>query len=362
MIGGASVPDPRELATCEVDPMDREGIHRGHRVRPFRSTPWLPGASLQTVLGKFLRPRASPELFRERWATPDGDFVDLDFGSRPRGGGPLVLILHGLEGSTRRGYVRLAMREVLERGMQPVGLNFRSCSGEPNRTARFYHSGETGDLAWVLERLHHRFPGRPMGAIGFSLGGNVLLRFLGERAEEARAHLAAAAAISVPFDLVRGIGRLEAGGMGRIYTRYFLRSLLRKSEAKGAILESVLDFERLRAARTLREFDDVATAPLHGFVDAGDYYRKASSAPVLRQIRIPTLLLHADDDPFLPAEAVPRTAVEANPFLMGAFPAAGGHVGFVERSPPWAPRFWAEREAARYVRRLLDDGAVSQVR
>lgn len=344
-----------------ADPNGRAAIHRSHRARPFRAAPWLPGSHLQTVAGKFLRPRRSLPVIRERWGTPDGDFMDLDFGPSPRRGSPVVLVLHGLEGSTHRGYVRLAMRELVRRDMLPVGLNFRSCSGEPNRTARFYHSGETGDLAWVLGRLRERFPGRPLGGLGFSLGGNVLLRFLGERAEEGRRLLDAAAAISVPFDLVRGIGRLEEGAMGRVYTHYFLRSLLRKSRAKEALLGPVLDLARLSASRTLREFDDVATAPLHGFDDAADYYRRASSAPVLDRIRVPTLLLHALDDPFLPSEAVPRSAVETNPFLLGVFPPTGGHVGFVERSPPWAPRFWAEREASRYLSKILDGAEVRPV-
>lgn len=340
----------------------RETLHRGHRVRPFRPARWLPGPHLQTLAGKFFRPSSDTGLSRERWETPDGDFLDLDFGSDPGAAAPIVLVLHGLEGSTHRGYVRLAMAELRGREMWAVGLNFRSCSGEPNRMPRFYHSGETGDLDWVLGRLAERHPGRPLGAMGFSLGGNVLLRYLGERGEAGPELLSASAAISVPFDLTSGTRQLEVGAMGRLYTYYFLRSLRAKARAKRAILASVLELERLEAARTLREFDDIATAPLHGYADAWDYYRRASSGPVLDAIRVPTLLLHSLDDPFLPESAVPQTAAAANPYLLWNFPARGGHVGFVEGAVPWASRFWAEAEAARYLKRILDPDGEGQVR
>lgn len=323
--------------------------HVQFRPRPFRQATWLPGAHLQTVFGRFLRPRASVPLERVRIETPDADFLDLDLGPDPGSGRPLVLVLHGLEGSTSRPYVRLAMSEITRRGMQAVGLNFRSCSGTPNLKPRFYHSGETGDVDFVLEWLHDRFPDRPVGALGFSLGGNVLLRYLGERGNAPPSFLRAAAAVSVPFDLIEGTRRLEAAGMGRIYTHYFLRSLVRKAQAKHEILREVVDFDGVLGARTLREFDEVATAPLHGFSSASEYYREASSGPILPSIRVPTLLLHALDDPFLPPEAVPERAVDVNPWLLGSFPKTGGHVGFVEGVTPWRPGFWAEAEAARYL-------------
>ncbi len=319
------------------------------RLRAFQPARWIRGPHLQTVLGKFLRPRFDPGLVRERWETEDGDFLDLDFGPDPGPGAPVVVILHGLEGSTRRAYVRMAMAELLERGIRPVGMNFRSCSGEPNLTPRFYHSGETGDLAWILDRLRDRFPHRPLGALGFSLGGNVLLKYLGETGGNGSSPVVAAAAISVPFDLVAGTRALESGRMGRIYTGYFLRSLREKALAKRRLLESALDLERVLAARTLREFDDAATAPLHGFPDAWTYYREASSARYLEAIRVPTLLLQAADDPFLPEEALPLEAVRRNPRLVEGFQRRGGHVGFVETGRGRRAAFWAESEAARYL-------------
>jgi uncharacterized protein len=325
----------------------------GFRLRAFRQARWLRGPHLQTVLGKVARPRFDPGLTRERWETRDGDFIDLDFAPDPSPEAPIVVILHGLEGSSRRAYVRMAMGELLRRGIRPVAMNFRSCSGEPNRTPRFYHSGETEDLAWLLAGLRRRFPGLPMGALGFSLGGNVLLKYLGETGEAEDGPLAAAATISVPFDLVAGTRALESGRMGRLYTHYFLRSLRGKAEAKRALLESVVDLERVLAARTLREFDDAATAPLHGFPDAWTYYRESSAAGYLPAIRTPTLLLQSADDPFLPAEALPLAAVAASPWLLGGFQRRGGHVGFVEGRTPLSAAFWAEAEAARYLATAL---------
>jgi uncharacterized protein len=261
----------------------------------------------------------------------------------------MVLVLHGLEGSTRRRYVRSAMDALAERGVHPVGMNFRSCSGEPNRALTFYHSGETRDVLHVLRTLRRRFPGRPLGALGYSLGGNVLLKSLAEDPEAADA----AAVVSVPFDLAAGTGLLEGTTMGRLYTRYFLRSLLGKVELKAERLGRELDLDRLRRARTLREFDDAATAPLHGFDGAWDYYARASSGPVLPGIRTPTLVIHAGDDPFLPPSAIPRRALESNPFLLPSLWRRGGHVGFVAPSSPRRPALWAETEAARYLAHLL---------
>ena len=328
--------------------------HAGFRTASFTPPAWLRGGHAQTVAGKFLR--AEPVLALEplRIRTPDGDFLDLEVGPEPAPSAPVVLLLHGLEGSTRRGYMRQAMLALLEAGVRPVGMNFRACSGTPNLRPRFYHSGETGDLRQVLAMLRARMPGRAFGALGFSLGGNVLLRYLGETGPAAPGLLRAAVAVSVPYDLAAAAGMLEAGGMGRFYTRYFLRSLRAKVRAKRALLESAIDVERALAARTLRDYDEVATAPLHGFRDAADYYRQASSGPVLGDIRVPTLLIHAADDPFLPADAVPAAAVERNPWLLGAFTRQGGHVGFIPAGAPLRRRrFWAENEAARYLSRLL---------
>jgi uncharacterized protein len=330
------------------------------RLRPFRPAWWLPGPHAQTVMGKFLRPVPGIPLHRTRIETPDGDFVDLDFAREPRPDAPVALVLHGLEGSISRPYALLTFEALLAEGIRPVGFNFRSCSGEPNRTARFYHSGDTEDLACVLDHLARRFPGRRIGAIGFSLGGNVLLKYLGEREEWATQHVQAAATVSVPFDLAGGTTVMESGIMGRVYSYYFIRSLLQKAELKAGLLEGKVDLKSVRAARSLREFDDAATAPLHGFTDAAEYYHRSSSMHFLERVRVPTLLLQSKDDPFLPAGSLPLGSVARNPHLFPGFTETGGHVGFVEGPGPWAPSFWAEREAARFLAVQLDLGASSQ--
>lgn len=325
------------------------------RLRPFRASPWLRGPHLQTLGGKLLRPSSPPPLERVRLETPDGDFLDLDLGPDPTSGAPVVLILHGLEGSSRRAYVVQACRTLLDRGIRPVGMNFRGCSGEPNRRARFYHSGETEDLRHVLAWLGERFPGRARGAMGFSLGGNVLLKYLGEEGAAEGAAVDAAVAVSVPFDLAAGADRLEEGPMGPVYSHYFLRMLRSKVRQKAPLLSDTVDVERALEARTLRRFDDAATAPLHGFRNAADYYRRSSSSGFLADIREPTLLLQSRDDPFLPESALPLDVMEDNPHLVHGVTDRGGHVGFVEGSI-WAPCFWAESEAARFLAHHLVEG------
>lgn len=317
----------------------------------FRAAPWLPGPHAQTIAGRLLRRRAAPPFARERLDTPDGDFIDLDFPPLPAGAAenaPLVLLLHGLEGSARRGYAVNVYRALAARRVRAVGLNFRSCSGEPNRTARFYHSGDTEDLRFVVDYLRQRYPRTPLGVIGFSLGGNALLKYLGEEGAAARAALRCAVAVSVPYDLAAGADALNATPMGRFYTGVFLKSLVAKADAKAALIVDQCDLEKIRAARSFRDFDDAATAPLHGFNGAADYYVRSSSKQYLAHVRVPTLLLHAHDDPFLPATAFPRAAVAANPFLSAVVTRGGGHVGFIS-GPPWRPRFWAEETAAEWL-------------
>lgn len=323
-------------------PADRHGV--------FRQAWWLPGGHLQTLGGKYLRRVPDFPLTRRRLETPDGDFLDLDMGPDPDVSSPLILLLHGLEGFSRRPYILHAMNVLQAGGMACVAMNFRGCSGEPNRLPRLYHSGETEDAGLVLARLREQWPHRPLGALGFSLGGNVLLKLLGERPEGGADVLDAAAAVSVPYDLEAGVTFLEGSPLGTIYTKYFLDSLKRKVEGKRALLEPILDLGRVMATETLRAFDDVATAPLHGFRGATDYYTRSSSGQFLQGIRVPTLLIHARNDPFLPREAIPRESMAANPHLTPLVSGGGGHVGFVGGRLPWRPHFWAEGRIQEFFR------------
>ena len=320
--------------------------------RPFRPPLWARNPHVQTLVGKFLRPHPQVPLRRERWETPDGDFILMDFADEGMEGAPTVLLLHGLEGSARQPYALLSYRAMRRRGLAPVGMNFRSCGGEPNRLARSYHSGETGDPRWVLERLRARWPGRRLGALAFSIGGNVLMKLLGDAEEGGTELVEAAAVVSVPFDLSHGVDALERGPLARAYARHFLRSLVGKTQAKGDLLAPLVRLDEVRRARTIREFDDRATAPIHGFAGAAHYYASCSSAPTLAAVRVPTLVLHSRDDPFLPREALPERAFALNRVFVPVISDHGGHVGFVE-GPPWAPRFWAEEEAARFLAAIL---------
>ncbi len=328
--------------------------------RNFTPAWWLPGPHLQTVGARFLRSRDSVVNQRERIELADGDFVDLDWvtgvgDSRPAPETPLVLVMHGLEGSSKSEYVLEMHRALARHDLASVALNFRSCSGEPNRLPRFYHAGDTADVATVLDLLRTRFPHRPLGAVGFSLGGNVLLKYLGECGRESSddASVTAAVAISAPFDLAAGIVTIERG-LSRGYQRYLLRKLQRKVRAKAAILQDHVDVKALLAARSVREFDNLGTAPLGGFRDWSDYYAQASSKQFLPDIRRPTLVIRALDDPFLREEEAPPRELTENPFIEGVFPRSGGHVGFVGGSPR-RPVFWAERTAAAFLATRLTD-------
>jgi predicted alpha/beta-fold hydrolase len=240
-----------------------------------------------------------------------------------------------------------------QRGWAADMLIFRGCGSEPNRARRFYHSGETSDLAFAIERVLHEFPAAPIVMCGVSLGGNVLLKWLGEREDAVPDRVRAAAAISVPFDLERG-SRHISHGFARVYERHFLRTLRQKALAKLERFPDLFDSGALERARTLYAFDDVVTGPVHGFRDAHDYYTQSSSIGYLHRIRRPTLLLSAKDDPFLPREVLADVAAIAgqNPCLTLEFTERGGHVGFVG-GRPWRPIYYAERRAGDFLAEQL---------
>jgi uncharacterized protein len=294
---------------------------------------WLPGGNLQTIwaaLGARRRFGPAPSYRRERWATPDGDFVDLDWLEPGRlatdDRRPLLVLFHGLEGSSRSHYAEAFADFARERGLSFVVPHFRGCSGELNPGPRAYHSGDHEEIGWILRRLRERHQG-PALVVGVSLGGNALLRWAGENGEQARRWADAVAAVCSPVDLAAGSRAIGIGFNRWSYTRMFLRSMKPKALGKLAQHPGLFDGKRLRAARDLYQFDDVFTAPVHGFRDADDYYARASAKPYLSRIRIPALVLNALNDPFVPAASLPR-ADEAGPCVTLWQPREGGHVGF----------------------------------
>jgi predicted alpha/beta-fold hydrolase len=306
---------------------------------PFEAPTWLANPHLQTVYAATLAGTPHVDFRRERWDTPDGDFVDVDFIDGPAGA-PWVHLYHGLEGSSNSPYARMLMFHAHKRGWRGSVFHFRGCSGEVNRLPRFYHSGDSDEIDWSLRRIAERARGAPLHAAGVSLGGNALAKWLGERGEEARPLLVSAAAVCAPLDLVAA-GNALGEGLARMYARHFLITLRRMALAKLATHPGLYDDRKVRRARTLRDFDNVVTAPLHGFRDTDDYWTRASAKPHLAGIRVPILLLNARDDPFLPAEALP-TEREVSSAVKLEFPDRGGHVGFVTGPFPghidWLPQ------------------------
>jgi predicted alpha/beta-fold hydrolase len=304
---------------------------------PYRAPAWLPGGHAQTIWPLLIKP-ALPPYRRQRWDTPDGDFIDLD---RVDGApaAPLLVLFHGLEGSSRSHYAIALMDAARRRGWHGVVPHFRGCSGELNRRPRAYHSGDSAEIDWILRRLRAEAPQRPLFAAGVSLGGNALLKWLGEQESAAARVVERAAAICPPLDLA-ACGDALAKGFNRFYTRHFLHTLKAVSRQRLAKFPGLFDERRMERATTLRQFDDVVTGPLHGFAGVDDYWTRASSKPWLRGIRIDTLVINPLNDPFLPRAAHP-TAAELSATIRYETPTGGGHVGFVNGALPgkldWLP-------------------------
>jgi predicted alpha/beta-fold hydrolase len=303
-------------------------------MQSYRAPPWLPGGNLQTLWAalysrRYLGPR--PLYTRARWATPDGDFVDVDV-QAGHTGAPMLVLFHGLEGSSRSHYAEAFAHQAAQLGWHFAVPHFRGCSGELNLAPRAYHSGDFEEVGWMLERLR-ALHDAPLYAVGISLGGNALLRWAEEAGDTAGSRVRALAAVSAPLDLAAG-GRAIGRGFNRlVYTRMFLRTMKPKALAKLVQHPGLFDRARLAAARTLYEFDDVFTAPLHGFRGTDDYWSRASSKPHLARIRVPALVLNALNDPFLPAMSLPRTH-EVGGHVTLWQPHHGGHVGFPHGGPP----------------------------
>ncbi len=312
----------------------------------FRPARWCAGRHLQTICGG-ARPAPRAPIQRTRWELPDGDFLDIDeMTGNPAA--PLLIVLHGLESSSNAGNVRGLLNLAHQKHWGGLAINFRSCGGELNRLSRSYHGGDTADLAWVIDQVTARDPARPIVLVGLSLGGNVLLKYLGERGERLPEQILAAVAISTPFDLAISAHTLEQG-FNKIYMARMVRSLKHKTRAKLEQFPNLVDRDALLAVKTMVEFDDLVTAPLHAFANAQAYWTASSSAQFLPTIKRPTLLINAQDDPLLPAEHLPRPEQINNPFLTMEFPSSGGHLGFISGGWPWRPTSWAEHRAIEFL-------------
>jgi len=292
----------------------------------FRAPRWLRGGHAQTIYPYLLR-RPHMAMRRERVDTPDGDFWDLDWLDAPAAGrAPLVVLFHGLEGGAQSHYARNLMMHLASRQWRGVVPHFRGCSGEPNRLARAYHSGDHEEVGAMLAHVRAQSE-VPLFAAGVSLGGSALLNWIGRAGATAAQTLRAAATASVPLDLMAS-GIAIDRGLNRIYARHFLHTLVPKAVAIAVRFPGRLDARRIARVRTMWEFDETVTAPLHGFAGADDYWTRASSKPWLREVRIPTLVINARNDPFVPAASLPSQD-EVSPDVVLEQPAHGGHVGFM---------------------------------
>lgn len=299
---------------------------------------WLRGGHAQTLWPLLIKPRSAPWR-RERWTTPDGDFIDVDHVDGPAGS-PLLVLFHGLEGSSRSHYASSLADACRQRGWRLALPHFRGCSGELNQRPRGYFAGDSAEIDWILARFKERDDGRPCHAAGVSLGGNALLKWASEQGEAARDKVCGIAAVCPPLDLAAccvGLSR----GLNRVYTRHFLGTLKVRAAARLARWPGLFDGERMRRSVTLWDYDDAVTAPLHGFAGADDYWARCSAGPRLPAIRIPALVLNPRNDPFLPAHCLPDPKAVRSQLRLEQ-PEQGGHVGFVSGPFPgrldWLPQ------------------------
>jgi predicted alpha/beta-fold hydrolase len=324
----------------------------------FNPAWWLNNPHLQTIYPSLLRKPPEPVVKRERLMTEDHDFIDIDFCGE--GNQPLVILLHGLTGSSQSGYIKGLQQALLEQGLRSAALNFRGCSGEYNNSSRCYHSGETGDIDFLYRTLRAREPQTPMAAVGFSIGGNVLLKWLGEQGSNIQ--LFAAVAVSVPLVLSACATKLD-NGFSKIYRASLLRELKDYVRLKQVHLESLGKTEEAELLRRIGDLEDIKSfwqyddrviASLYDFANVADYYQRSSSRQFLQAIKVPTLLIQAADDPFMTPEVIPELKeLSASVFL--EITEAGGHVGFVAGNNPWHPEYWLEQRIPQFLLQRVDD-------
>ncbi len=325
-------------------------------IAPFKPAWWLKNGHLQTIYSTLLRQSPNLNTQRERLGTPDGDFIDIDYYGE--GEMPLVILMHGLTGSSRSLYIQGLQSALLQQGFRSTTLNFRGCSGQVNDTSRCYHSGETADIDFVFRTLRQRHPSLAMAAVGFSLGGNVLLKWLGEQAD--RVDLFAAAAVSVPLLLDKCATRLD-NGFSRLYRNHLLDELkhylhdkqghLLKIERR-AEAEKIMALGDISGISSFWQYDGQVIAGLYGFDDAADYYRRSSSRQFLKNIRVPSLLIQAADDPFMTPDVLPQ-AGELSAAVQMEITSGGGHVGFIGGANPFKPQYWLESRIPSFLQQNL---------
>lgn len=317
------------------------------RKSPFKPGWWLSNPHLQTIWQTFFRRHPDIVTQRERLVLPDGDFIDLDWAGYE--GGPIVLVLHGIAGNIDSAYAKGILRAIADRNWCGIFMHFRGCSGEPNRLPRWYHSGETADLQTVIDELRKRYPKKQIAAIGFSMGGNVLLKWLGETGNNNP--LIGAVAVSVPYELEKAADHINKG-IFRIYQWWLLREIRELLIKKSNHLKTTeLKVEEITTINSFWDFDNKVTAPLHGFENAHDYYQKSSARQYLEKVAIPTLLLHSSDDPFMTQDVI-ANATELSPYITLELSDSGGHVGFIEGTP-WKPKYWLETRIPDFLATLF---------
>ena len=322
----------------------------------FKPAWWLNNAHLQTLYPALLRKPPNPELKRERLITTDDDFIDIDFCGA--GDQPLVILLHGLTGSSQSVYIQGLQQALLAQGLRSAALNFRGCSGEYNHSSRCYHSGETGDIDFLYRTLRAREPDLPMAAVGFSLGGNVLLKWLGEQGNGVQ--LFAATAVSVPLVLSACASKLDSG-FSKLYRASLLRELKEYVHLKQQHLESLGKAEEAQMLRDIGDLDNITSfwqyddrviAKLYDFANVEDYYQRSSSRQFLQAIRVPTLLIQAQDDPFMTPAVIPDITELSSSVFLETTP-AGGHVGFISGHNPFRPEYWLEQRIPEFLLQQL---------
>lgn len=316
----------------------------------YQAPAWLPNRHLQTIYAAQFAPKLAVEYRRERWDTPDGDFIDIDFTTNETANNaPLFVLFHGLEGCSLSHYARALMTMASNTGWLGAVAHFRGCSGEVNRAPRAYHSGDSEEIDWILRRFAERFAQRPRYAAGVSLGGNALAKWTGLHGRDAATVIDCAATISAPHDLHAGALALSKG-FSRLYTANFMQSLKRKSLVKLEQFPGLFDKHRMLRAKTFFDFDDAVTAPVHGFQSCYDYWTESSCAQHLDDVALPLLVLNARNDPFVPAQTLSRPE-HVSDYVRLEYPDTGGHVGFIRGTPPGSLDWISQRLHNWFVQR-----------